>query len=173
MHDPTAIDDSQASLPDAPEPGHRFSGKQIVIPGVILMVAISIAAFTARMIIGGDKQNAAVRDCFDLVVDYVNHSKGEWPRSWADLEKMPKQGKWYEENIFKVAKDIVEIDFQADPNVIARQKPEDFTAIRAKKPIYDYKTDPRISTLIETLRHYHPPPPTPASNSEVKPAGQS
>jgi hypothetical protein len=129
----------------------RVSGKKIVIPALILMIIISIATYYVRVSIGGDRENHYVRACFDLVHDYLDYSKGEWPKSWEDLERMPSRNAWYEPMNYKTAKEIVVIDFQSTKEEIALQKPENFSAIRPVKPIFRYEHDPRILRLLEKV----------------------
>lgn len=149
-NDPTGSEQNPSN--PAERPSLRLSGRTIVWTGVILAIIISIAGALTRAKLGPDKQNVFVRGLFDLVGEYVKQHHGEWPRSWEDLETVPTEGKWYHPIDFKKAQETVEIDFHADPSVIAHQMPNQFTAIRAKKPVLDYRSDPRVSILIETIR---------------------
>ncbi len=136
----------------AERPSLRISGRSIVWVGVILAVAISLVVAYTRSKLGPDKQNVFVRGLFDLVGEYAKLHDGKWPRSWDDLKTVPIEGKWYYPLDFEKAQETVDIDFAADPEVIARQMPNQFTAIKAKKPVLDYRSDPRVSILIETIR---------------------
>ncbi len=147
-------DQNPTTPPPSPaeRPSLRASGTQIVWIGVLLAVAISLVVAYTRAKLGPDKQNVFVRGLFDLVGEYAKLNHGEWPRSWDDLKTVPTEGKWYHPMDFEKASETVDIDFSADPNVIARQMPNQFTAIKAKKPVLDYRSDPRVSVLIETIR---------------------
>ncbi len=150
-HNESNPNESPASSPKE-RPSLRLSGSTIVWIGVILAVIISIAGALTRAKLGPDKQNIFVRGLFDLVGEYVKEHHGEWPHSWEDLKTVPTEGKWYHPMDFEKAKETVDIDFDADPKVIAHQMPYQFEAIRAKKAVLDYRSDPRVSILIETIR---------------------
>lgn len=124
----------------------------VIIIGLTLCVIISFVAALGRIYLGPDQENFAVRALFELVAKYVKTHEGAWPGSWDDLEAMPTGDDWYEPMNFELAKELVEIDFDADVNEIAKQTPDQFDAIRAKQPVFDYRTDPRVSTLIEIVR---------------------
>lgn len=138
--------------PAAERPSLRMSGRPIVWIGLILAIIISFAGAMTRATLGPDKQNVFVRGLFDLVGEYAKAHDGQWPRSWDDLKTVPTEGKWYHPLDFEKAQETVEIDFNADPKVISQQMPNQFDAIRAKKPVLDYRSDPRVSILIETIR---------------------
>jgi hypothetical protein len=90
-----------------------------------------------------------------LVDQYIKDRGGEWPARWADLEKAevppdapPRPGSWPE------VRDQVAIDFKADPAALARQTPEEFTAIRPRGDCKDYREE--VETLLATLRRTYP-----------------
>ncbi len=146
---------SENSRPEdhpAERPAMRLSGKTFVVVGVVLAVIISFAGAYTRFVLGPDKQNVFVRGLFEHVGEYVQVHHGQWPKSWDDLEALPVENKWYLPLDWEKARESVEIEFDADPEVISRQMPNEFTAIRAKKPVLDYRSDPRVSTLIEITR---------------------
>lgn len=91
-----------------------------------------------------------------LLDDYVAQHNGEWPHSWTDLEhSRPGQG-----GIFEWPKDslemqkYVEIDFRADPRVLAKQTADEFDAIRPIGPYYPFRDRWQIAHLMQTIREH-------------------
>jgi hypothetical protein len=88
----------------------------------------------------------------DLVQDYVLAHEGAWPKSWADLENTPKL-QWAMYEWPKDADEVrryVTVDFEADPDKLATQSVEEFTAVQAIGPCFCH--DPELRTLLDTIR---------------------
>ena len=130
----------------------QVPGNVFVIVVVVLAVVISVVAAYTRFQLGPDKENYVVRSLFSIVEHYVESHDGQWPSSWEDLEQLPETGEWYEPMNFELAREVAEIDFDADVNELAQQSPSQFKAIRPKRPVLDYRSDPRVTSLLETIR---------------------
>jgi hypothetical protein len=88
------------------------------------------------------------------VEDHVKKHDGAWPRSWKELEdsstKINDVYEWTQgsENVGN----FVSVDFGADPDRLAKQTEEEFSAIKPVGPFYgSYRSE--IPALLETLRH--------------------
>lgn len=99
---------------------------------------------------------------------YENH---RWPKSWSELEEMQYAGDAYtqrngELNALRVGGAMtfqwpadslvlqrrVNINFDADPNVIVHQNPMDFDAIKPNGPYYEYRDYGIVDSLQKTMR---------------------
>jgi hypothetical protein len=89
-----------------------------------------------------------------VVEDYVKANNGAWPRSWKDLETLPPREwamfTWPDDSTR--LQEYVAIEFAIDPAKLARQRPEEFGAIRPIPPCYPYKDYAPVPSLLKTLR---------------------
>lgn len=136
----------------------RVPGNIFVVVVVVFAVLISVIAAYTRFQLGPDKENYVVRALFSIVENYVETHDGQWPESWEDLERLPETGEWYEPMNFELAREVASIDFNADVKELAQQSPEQFTAIKPRKPVLDYRSDPRVTSLLETIRRTNKKP---------------
>lgn len=125
----------------------------------------------ASMALKAEKNLHATLFTICLVEQFV-HDTGRWPNSWEELRqiKFPSTApspqtreisvvriggqhgfNWPEEaaNI----QQCVQIDFQADPHVIANQDVAKFSAIKPIGPYYEYRYYGFVDSLQETLRN--------------------
>lgn len=90
-----------------------------------------------------------------LVEDFVaTHHR--WPADWDDLERHPRppDARWYRDwpDDADELRRRVAIDFDADPESVARQPPMEFTAIRPIGPYYEHRHGGCVASLQETVR---------------------
>jgi hypothetical protein len=94
----------------------------------------------------------AARMTLQAVEEYVTKHNGAWPRSWADLEQTSnKVNEVYQmtDGREHVA-DFVWIDFNADPDLIAKQTEDEFDAIGLvglQHPSYHFAVPPFLEAL--------------------------
>jgi len=87
-----------------------------------------------------------------VVTRFMQDHDGRWPSSWTELEREVPPSASYQntESTFEMGwrwpQDIAEIqrfitiDFHADPQVLAKQTPSEFQAIKTKdKEYYEYR----------------------------------
>ncbi len=86
------------------------------------------------------------------VEEYVTKHNGAWPRSWADLEQTSNKVN----EVYQVTDgrehvaDFVWIDFNADPDLIAKQTEDEFDAIGLvglQHPSYHFAVPPFLEAL--------------------------
>ena len=138
-----------------------------LIPIAILIVIVSVGGWMAYSGISISLQ--AERNLHDTlfaiqVVEQFVHDKGHWPRSWEELEQLPFPSKTpsplnvdrgYDEDWparSKIVWERVFIDFQAEPEQIARQDPMKFVAIKPIGPFYEYRDYEAVPSLQKTLQ---------------------
>jgi hypothetical protein len=95
----------------------------------------------------------ATQFTFEAIEDYVRKHNGAWPRSWKELERSSPQMddvyRWTGGS-YKV-QEFVSVDFDADPDRLAKQTEEEFQAIRPVGPFYgSYRIE--IPFMLEALR---------------------
>lgn len=83
----------------------------------------------------------------DIVREYVEFSNGSWPRSWDDLEKIPR-GK---RSSLEELRTYVSIDFAADPDRMACQSSDEFNAIQPRVPCYPWRDYRELTKLLHVL----------------------
>lgn len=152
----TDIEQQSPTVEESQAP--QISGRAFVLTLIIVSVTVSLIAAYSRFRLGPDKENYVVRSLFSVVEQYVESHDGAWPSSWDDLESLPETGAWYEPMNFEMAREIVDIDFEAKPEELAKQSPGQFEAIRPKRPVLDYRSDPRVTSLLETIRRMQTKP---------------
>ena len=99
------------------------------------------------MAIAAEHNIQAVFQTQRATIKYIDASNGEWPNSWEDLA-LAEPGFDFE----WVASQI-EFEFNCDPAVLAKLRPDEFKAIKQKNEYYDI--EPELKTIIVTLRKYH------------------
>lgn len=95
--------------------------------GSLLTVVTAVAGFfcyVAWFCLKAEENLIAISEATILVVDHLEKTDGEWPRSWAGL---PDNGR---------LRQSVLIDFEADPDVLAKQTAEEFQAIRQQDSLH-------------------------------------
>ena len=94
----------------------------------------------------------------DLLKAYAEQTGGEWPRSWDDLQAVPpvREGDiaWPDDRAEFEKR--VYIDFQADPQVIAQQKPEEFEAVKPIGSYFEFRDRGSVAALIKLLQGEEP-----------------
>src|SRR5262245_49347910 len=94
----------------------------------------------------------------ELLNDYESRHPGQWPRSWTDLEKLPKRESG---GMFEWPKDSAEvqryvsIDFSADPRRLAEQSVNDFDSVRPIGPYYEFKDYGSVAALLNSFRKHN------------------
>jgi hypothetical protein len=114
--------------------------------------------------------------CGKLATDWVNQyvwiHDGEWPRSWDALRQCAADCGSNSERTIETVQSYVEIDFLADPRVVATQTAGEFRAIR---PLDGYGVDHQeywdVPFLIETLRDLNDRAANPPQPQSVSPPG--
>lgn len=112
----------------------------------VLLIVLWIACCGVSTSLTAERSLHANLLVVDLVRQYVVDHKGEWPRSWQDLERLPG---WPE------AKDVrcyVSVDFGADPDKLVTESVEEFVAVQPLGPCYPYKHYPQVTNLLEAIR---------------------
>jgi hypothetical protein len=88
----------------------------------------------------------------ELLREYVVSHNGRWPRSWRDLERLPRREcsmfRWPADS--EVVRRYVSVDFGADPEKLATESVEEFAAVRPRGPCYPY--DEKLADLIGAIR---------------------
>jgi hypothetical protein len=93
------------------------------------------------------------------VQSYVETHEGRWPGRWEDLlDCPPYRNEPPSEGLLRTCQSRMVIDFDVDPQILARQSVPEFTAIRTR-PEFDYGADHReywrVRELINSLRKFH------------------
>ena len=139
-------------LPD--EKTNRFRKRMLTVC-LLMAVTGSISAAAWRWSSGVDAQNHAVRVMYAVLTDFLDQNQGRWPRDWQELRQMPSAGHWYDPINFDVMEAEVDLDFHPDLTEMAEQSAAEFTAIRAKRPVFDFSKDPRLIVLLSKVREFH------------------
>lgn len=93
------------------------------------------------------------RHATEWVTQYVFMHDGEWPRSWDALRRCAADSGCDPERMIETVQSYVEIDFRADPRVLATQTAGEFNAIRSFDGYgVDHQEYWGVPFLIETLR---------------------
>ncbi len=89
-----------------------------------------------------------------LLEEHIVERNGEWPRSWSDLETLPRR-EWAMFAWPADSRDVqryVTVDFSADLQRLASQTIDDFDAVRPIGPYYDFKHRWQVESLLITIR---------------------
>jgi hypothetical protein len=137
----------------------RFRWKRWVI-GSVVVLFLSAGTFVLwcayeaiSASLHAERGLHATRWTIQAAEDYVTKHNGAWPRSWVDLEESSSQMK----DAYGITggrehvEEFVAVDFKADPDRLAKQTEEQFTAIKPVGPLYpSYRS--QIPFLLEALR---------------------
>lgn len=95
----------------------------------------------------------------EWVTQYADQHQGRWPTEWNDLldcQSPPVFAGQDPAETIETLKQVVTIDFQADPQALARSRVEEFTAIKPRNdrlPVYREYWG--VAELLETLARHH------------------
>lgn len=152
---------------------YRFRWKRWLI-GFVLFVVAGLAAagwFVYRAIsaaLHAENGLHATRFTIAAVEDYVRKHDGTWPRSWNDLEQSSPQMRdvyRFTDGPDKV-EEFVSVDFNADPDLLAKQNADEFYAIKPVRPSFEnYRS--HLPFLLDALRQTR----RSRSNANDKPTG--
>jgi hypothetical protein len=125
--------------------------------GVVGFVAICVFSYMAWFALKAEENLMALTNTTLLVEDFVDRTKGDWPRSWDQLAREHTSSQTVD---WQQLSRLIDIDFQADPKELARSSPADFGAIRQKDRLHHFANTERLrcGQLILTLRKYQKPP---------------
>ena len=127
---------------------------------------IAIVAIASVALIGWQTRRALVSShsvvfgkvAVQYVTQFARENEGCWPRSWEELRSVrdpPQFDGWTSRQMVDACRDAVEIDFGADPGVLATQAASEFEAIRPKDGYeLDYREAWRIDLLLDELRKH-------------------
>jgi hypothetical protein len=124
---------------------------------VAVLALVAIGFWCAYNALSGslhaEKALHATQLTFEAVEDYVRQHDGAWPRSWNELERSSPQTSdaysWAGGS--NKIQEFVSVDFNANPDQLAKQAVAKFQAIKPVGPYYDNYTD-HIPYLLEALR---------------------
>ena len=89
-----------------------------------------------------------------LLEEHIVERNGEWPRSWSDLETLPRREwamfEWPADS--QEVQRYVTVDFSADLQRLASQTADDFNAVRPIGPFYDFKNRWQVESLLTAIR---------------------
>ena len=108
------------------------------------------AAFVGRvytLAIAAEDSIQAVFQAQQATIKYVDANNGKWPASWDDLASVEPN------HDFEWVANQIDFEFNVDPAVLAKQRPDEFMAIKQKTE--HYNIEPELKTIIDTLRKYH------------------
>jgi hypothetical protein len=111
----------------------RRARKFIVLFALALLLTGLWFAYTAtQMAIASERDYLWTRAMFQLVEGYVAE-RGEWPKSWHDLEQVKVEGwRWPEDS--QTIQGRIVIDFGTNIDELASQSVDQFRAIRPIDP---------------------------------------
>jgi len=88
-----------------------------------------------------------------LLEEHVRQNHGEWPNSWADLERLPARDwsmySWPHDSAR--VQQFVRVNFAIDPDRLARQSIDEFDAVRPIGPYYPFHDTGRVAALIRAI----------------------
>jgi hypothetical protein len=158
------MSDSNTAVVSRPRLWRRYFW--ISLAGILILV-VSVVGWmlyrAATFAIQAERNLHDTLFAIQLVEQFVNDD-GHWPRSWAELEQLPFPSKTpsplnVQHQPFKSwpaaskhLQECVAIDFQADPEQIARQDPMKFEAIKPIGPYYEFRNYGYVASLQETLQ---------------------
>jgi hypothetical protein len=132
----------------------RRQAVRLALVGLVTTASIVVATIWCSVseALRAERRLHAILLVIDLVQEHVAGCKGEWPRSWEDLERLaPRQRsmfKWPDDR--KEVERCVSIDFEADRDQLARQAADEFVAIKPRGACYPYKE--HVGYLLDTVR---------------------
>jgi hypothetical protein len=145
-------------MSDVPKKGSRAWIRwtiRAVLLGIVVLVAGGLWCVYLGVSESLHAENGlhATQYTFEAVEDFLKKHDGEWPRSWKQLEQSSPQMSDVYESVGGPDKveEFVAVDFDADPDRLAKQTQEEFQAIKPVGSFYgSYKF--RIPSLLESLR---------------------
>jgi hypothetical protein len=137
------------ALPDAVQLTPQRSMLRWVLVGFVVFAALTIGflIYTGAASLQTEERLQATLLTTRLVYNYVQDNN-RWPTSWRDLETVNVQ--WPRDS--QLLQRYVVIDFTADLNKLARQSPEEFSAIRPNGASYPHQGNRFVSHLQRSLR---------------------
>jgi hypothetical protein len=144
------------------------------VVAVLALLTVAYLAWASRRALVASHTVAFGRVAVRYVAQYVRENEGRWPRSWDDLESLQDPPVVFERSdpagMLETCRKRVEIDFGADPRVIASQSVRQFDSIR---PLdgdgLDYRESWEIDALLDAIREFHHSP-MPHDDDESMPA---
>jgi len=130
--------------------GILYQLKTLLIVVAIFCVLAAGASFVGRvynLAIAAENTLQAVFQTQQATIKYLDANNGKWPASWDHLEVIEPA---YD---FEWVATQIDFDFDADPVVLAKQRPDEFMAIRQKTGYYNI--EPELKKIIDTLGKYH------------------
>ena len=118
----------------------------------VVLLGVGIVGYAAWLALTAEENLIALTTATHLVSQYIETNDGRWPKSWEDLETVSALRP--ELQSVSRLRQFVDIDFDADPEVLAKQTPEEFRAIRQKENKRGYPTavQQRCEMVIHTLK---------------------
>jgi hypothetical protein len=123
---------------------------------VFLLLLIGAGLWIAYQAVSISIQAERTYHCVNYAIRAVNaflEKEGKWPMSWKELENIssatPTMPTWID---WEEMQDVVSIDFQADPQLLAKQNVENFHAIKPIGPCYGNGSENETRALLATLR---------------------
>ncbi len=144
----------QHTAASAPSP-HRRALRYIAysVAGVAATVVVGIAAwliYVAYYALEAENHLIAMSIALEAVDQFVRDT-GDWPRSWADLERQrPRSGEPTPPEEWGRIRRWIEVDFTLNLDSVNTADPNAFQAIRPKPPYYD-DYEWRIKSLLQTI----------------------
>jgi hypothetical protein len=124
----------------------------LTIVGAAIALTVGYTSYQAWWALRASHTMVMGRFATSLVEDFVRQHNGRWPRSWRELEFFADEHADRNWPISTI-RNAVSIDFAAEPAILARQSPIEFTAIRPRAPCGGgYQEYWRIDSLIQTIR---------------------
>ncbi len=124
-------------------------GRGLVLMALVVVGILGHAAWFANK---AEENLIALSETTILVCEFVTHNDGRWPHSWEELSTA-QQFTDRSSDVSRLAK-YVEINFEADPDVLREQTPEAFRAIRQKDEVHMFRSvvERRCNDVIDALR---------------------
>jgi len=145
-----------------PRPWLRYFWISLLVLLILVVGVVGWMVYCATTTARQAEMNLHDTEFTIQLVEQFVHDKGQWPRSWAELEQLPFPSKTpsllnvqYEAfrswpAASQQLQECIAIDFQADPQQIAGQDPMKFDAIKPIGPSYPYRY--HVSSLQKTLQ---------------------
>lgn len=125
--------------------------------GVVGFIAVCFFSYLAWFALKAEENLIAMTNTTLLVEDFVERTKGDWPRSWDQLAREHPSSQSID---WQQLSRLIDIDFHADPKELARSSPADFEAIKQKDQRHRFANAERLRCehLILTLGKYQESP---------------
>jgi hypothetical protein len=133
----------------------------VSLVAILAVLTVVYLAWAARRALVASHTVVFGRVAVHYVAQYVRENEGRWPRSWDDLESVHDPPIVFERSdpagMIATCRKRVEIDFGADPRILASQSVEQFEAIRSLDGL-DHREQWDLDVLLDTLREFHHSP---------------